>query len=543
MKIALLGKRKLGFVNGTCTNETYTSELHKRRETCNAIVLSWLMNIVSTELLSGIAYATNAHLSLWNEYDAMVTTPNSKDYVDHMQQQRLLQFLSGLNDSARRQILLKTSVPSFNQAYAMIIEDETHNFPSLNEAGIKSDPIVMQISQGQGYKGNRPFMQCTIGSRTQKGGQYRRPQQQQALATLNNMFGNSDVPLSNSEGKESIADAPLRDKVSLPTGDKVDITYTGQASIFKGEMISNDLCIGRVKEIGKESAGLYIFQDLGIVHQSSCVRTPQQNDIVERKHRHILDVARALRFQANLPIRYWGLCVQAVVYVLNKLPSTAIQGKKATSPSVDQHASDIVDTGNTVDVDAVEDLFLDSLPETNSPGESHDVLMDNLPNFGVGEPSHTCSRDFAVAEADTSSTSEDPSTLRKSKRQCIQPIWMKDYAAKDERWIEAIKKESKALDDNHTWEVVLLPQGKYVVRSKWVYKIMYHANGKVERFMARLVLRGYSQQEGFVQSTHDYSLFTLKKQRDIVIILVYVNDLLITGSNLQLITEAKQILH
>ena len=48
---------------------------------------------------------------------------------------------------------------------------------------------------------------------------------------------------------------------------------------------------------------------------------------------------------------------------------------------------------------------------------------------------------------------------------------------------------------------------------------------------------------GFTQSVHDYSLFTLKKGAEIVIILVYVDNFLITGSDTQMITEAKENLH
>lgn len=46
------------------------------------------------------------------------------------------------------------------------------------------------------------------------------------------------------------------------------------------------------------------FRDNGIIHKTSCVGTLQQNGRVERKHRHILNVARALRFQAQFPIQF-----------------------------------------------------------------------------------------------------------------------------------------------------------------------------------------------------------------------------------------------
>ena len=46
---------------------------------------------------------------------------------------------------------------------------------------------------------------------------------------------------------------------------------------------------------------LDFFASKGILHQKSIVKTPQQNGVVERRHRHLIDIVRALRFHAGLP--------------------------------------------------------------------------------------------------------------------------------------------------------------------------------------------------------------------------------------------------
>lgn len=43
------------------------------------------------------------------------------------------------------------------------------------------------------------------------------------------------------------------------------------------------------------------FQSKGIIHQKSCPYTPQQNGVVERKHKYLLETARALMFHSHLP--------------------------------------------------------------------------------------------------------------------------------------------------------------------------------------------------------------------------------------------------
>ncbi|XP_074270843.1 uncharacterized protein LOC141594750 [Silene latifolia] len=48
------------------------------------------------------------------------------------------------------------------------------------------------------------------------------------------------------------------------------------------------------------------FSTKGIIHQRSIVGRPQQNGRVERKHRHLLDTARALQLQSRVPIKFWG---------------------------------------------------------------------------------------------------------------------------------------------------------------------------------------------------------------------------------------------
>jgi hypothetical protein len=77
-------------------------------------------------------------------------------------------------------------------------------------------------------------------------------------------------------------------------------------------------------------------------------------------------------------------------------------------------------------------------------------------------------------------------------------ILPKDWreAKQNPRWKEAMLEELAALEKNKTWELVSFPVGKKVVSCKWVYALKQDLDGKIKRYKARLVVRGYSQTYG-----------------------------------------------
>jgi hypothetical protein len=57
-------------------------------------------------------------------------------------------------------------------------------------------------------------------------------------------------------------------------------------------------------------------------------------------------------------------------------------------------------------------------------------------------------------------------------------------------------KEMDALDKNEAWDIVEFPAGRKYLGIKWLFKKKFNAKGKVEKYKARLVEKGYSQVEG-----------------------------------------------
>ena len=68
-------------------------------------------------------------------------------------------------------------------------------------------------------------------------------------------------------------------------------------------------------------------QDVRIKHQYTVLYTPQQNGVSERKNRIIIKMARCVLFEKDLPKKFWAETVNTTVFLLNRLPTRALQNK------------------------------------------------------------------------------------------------------------------------------------------------------------------------------------------------------------------------
>ncbi|WJZ85877.1 hypothetical protein VitviT2T_005389 [Vitis vinifera] len=70
------------------------------------------------------------------------------------------------------------------------------------------------------------------------------------------------------------------------------------------------------------------------------------------------------------------------------------------------------------------------------------------------------------------------------------------HPKKAPKWQEAMHFEIQALEENNTWSLTPLPASKKPIGCKWLYKIKYKSDGRIECYKAHLVAKGYAQIEG-----------------------------------------------
>ena len=90
----------------------------------------------------------------------------------------------------------------------------------------------------------------------------------------------------------------------------------------------------QVQALRSDNGGEYLSFELkryleahGTIHQTTCSDTPQQNGVVERNNRHLLEVVRASLIEAHMPLSYWGHALTSATYLINRVPSSTIDFK------------------------------------------------------------------------------------------------------------------------------------------------------------------------------------------------------------------------
>jgi hypothetical protein len=67
--------------------------------------------------------------------------------------------------------------------------------------------------------------------------------------------------------------------------------------------------------------------DEGVQRHYSAPYSPQQNDVVERRNKTVVGMARALLKQRRMPAVFWAEAVVTTVYILNCSPTMAVNGR------------------------------------------------------------------------------------------------------------------------------------------------------------------------------------------------------------------------
>lgn len=277
-----------------------------------------------------------------------------------------------------------------------------------------------------------------------------------------------------------------------------------------------------------------LCEQAGIHHQLTIFYTPQQNGVCERKNRTVLDMAKCLLFESKLPSKFWAEAVNTLVYLLNKLPTVAVKEKTpfeawyGIKPSVSHlkvfgcvfYALIPAEKRTKLERRATPGIFV-GYSSTNKGYRVYDpstkkILVSRDVRFDEGRAwswddanarltdEDQLENSLELAEEGPADEDFDEEPVRGTRtiadiyQRCnvaiVEPSNFEE-AAKEECWNKAIEVEMEMIHKNDTWELVDKPVNRKIIGVKWVFRTKNNADGSLNKHKARLVVKGYSQQQ------------------------------------------------
>ncbi|KAA0057569.1 Beta-galactosidase [Cucumis melo var. makuwa] len=281
----------------------------------------------------------------------------------------------------------------------------------------------------------------------------------------------------------------------------------------------------------------------GIVHQTFCAYTPQQNRLAERKNRHLVKVARSLMLSTSLPSYLWGDAIFTAAHLINRMPSRILHLQTPLDCLKESYPSTLLvyECGYkcfhppsrkyfvTMDVTFCENqpyfpvshLQGESFPrkhiignlrtEVGSPTSQPPALVQDFEpprDQGMENPTKPCTNntmsendrsDVAILENMEEKNCDDETEVRieTCNDEAEQGLTRKldEYDPSLDIPI-VLRKEMEVLEKNRTWEICALPKGHKTVGCKRVFSLKYKADGTLDRHKARLVAKGFTQTYG-----------------------------------------------
>nr|GFA94113.1 hypothetical protein [Tanacetum cinerariifolium] len=286
------------------------------------------------------------------------------------------------------------------------------------------------------------------------------------------------------------------------------------------------------------------YEEVGISHETSVARSSHQNGVVERRNHTLIEAARTTLIYTQAPLFLWAEAQNRVIERRNR---TLIKAARtmliyAQAPLFLWQSENLgklqpkADIGIFIGYAPTKKAFriynrrtkrimetirvdFDELTTMASKHRSSGPALNEMTPGTISYVDSTDSPSSPMVEQDAPSTSNSPTPTETQSSVIPQDVGDDNLdmevahmrndllfsvpisetykeALTQSCWIKAMQEELNEFEHLEVWELVPRPDQVIVITLKWIYKVRLDELGGILKNKARLVARGYRQEEG-----------------------------------------------